>query len=68
MITEGRFDGWIPESHEEEDWAADFIRRLRETGRVTARNTLSRALVDEMNRQLDDYLAIAKQRRTEASN
>ncbi|MFT3716208.1 MAG: MerR family transcriptional regulator [Gordonia sp. (in: high G+C Gram-positive bacteria)] len=63
MITEGRFDGWIPESDEESDWAAEFIRRLRATGRVTAHNSFNRILVDEMNRQLDDYLAVARKRR-----
>ncbi|MFZ2512450.1 MAG: MerR family transcriptional regulator [Gordonia sp. (in: high G+C Gram-positive bacteria)] len=63
-VTEGRFDGWIPERGAEEDWAASFIRQLRRTGRVTAHNTLNRALDRELTRQLDDYLAIAKFRRT----
>lgn len=63
-VTEGRFDGWIPERGAEEDWAAAFIRQLRRTGRVTAHNTLNRALDRELTRQLDDYLAIARSRRT----
>ncbi|UQE75427.1 MerR family transcriptional regulator [Gordonia sp. PP30] len=62
-ITEGRFDGWIPESDEEEDWAMTFVRQLRLTGRIAAHNTLNRALDRELGRQLDDYLAIAKARR-----
>lgn len=62
-ITEGRFDGWIPESDEEEDWAASFIRQLRHTGRVTAHSTLNRAMDRELTRQLGDYLSIAKARR-----
>ncbi|MFC0314799.1 MerR family transcriptional regulator [Gordonia phosphorivorans] len=62
-ITEGRFDGWIPQSDEESDWAASFIQQLRHTGRVTAHNTLNRALDRELTRQLDDYLAIARSRR-----
>jgi len=62
-ITEGRFDGWIPEGHDEEDWAATFIGHLRRTGRVTAHNSLNRALDKELSRQLDDYLNIARQRR-----
>ena len=62
-ITEGRFDGWIPESDEESDWAMTFIRQLRHTGRVTAHNSLNRALDRELTRQLDDYLAIARRRR-----
>ena len=62
-ITEGRFDGWIPESDEESDWAMSFIRQLRHTGRVTAHNTLNRALDRELTRQLDDYLDIARSRR-----
>ncbi|GAA4755294.1 MerR family transcriptional regulator [Gordonia alkaliphila] len=62
-ITEGRFDGWIPESDEESDWAASFIQQLRHTGRVTAHNSLNRALDRELTRQLDDYLSIARSRR-----
>ncbi|GAC58265.1 putative MerR family transcriptional regulator [Gordonia hirsuta DSM 44140 = NBRC 16056] len=62
-ITEGRFDGWIPESDEESDWAASFIQQLRRTGRVTAHNSLNRALDRELTRQLDDYLTIARTRR-----
>lgn len=62
-ITEGRFDGWIPQSDEESDWAMSFVRQLRQTGRVTAHNTLNRALDRELTRQLDDYLAIARARR-----
>ncbi|WP_415046992.1 MerR family transcriptional regulator [Gordonia sp. (in: high G+C Gram-positive bacteria)] len=62
-IIEGRFDGWIPESDEESDWAMTFIRQLRQAGRVSAHNSLNRALDRELTRQLDDYLAIARSRR-----
>lgn len=62
-IIEGRFDGWIPQSDEESDWALGFVRQLRQTGRVTAHNTLNRALDSELTRQLDDYLSIARTRR-----
>lgn len=66
-ITEGRFDGWIPESDEESDWAMSLIRQLRYTGRVTAHNTLNRALDRELTRQLDDYMTIARARRDASS-
>ena len=62
-ITEGRFDGWIPEVGEESEWASDFLSELRRTGRVTAHNTLYRALDRELSRQLDDYLAVARDRK-----
>ncbi|MCF8587455.1 MerR family transcriptional regulator [Gordonia liuliyuniae] len=62
-ITEGRFDGWIPEVGEESEWASDFLSELRRTGRVTAHNTLYRALDRELSRQLDDYLAVARGRK-----
>lgn len=62
-ITEGRFDGWIPEEGAESDWASTFLAELRSTGRVAAHNTLYRALDRELARQLDDYLAIARDRR-----
>lgn len=62
-ITEGRFDGWIPEIGEESEWATEFLGELRRTGRVAAHNTLYRALDRELSRQLDDYLAVARERR-----
>ncbi|AUH67184.1 MULTISPECIES: MerR family transcriptional regulator [Gordonia] len=62
-ITEGRFDGWIPESGAESDWASTFLGELKVTGRVAAHNTLYRALDRELARQLDDYLAVARERR-----
>lgn len=62
-ITEGRFDGWIPEEGAESDWASKFLAELRSTGRVAAHNTLYRALDRELARQLDDYLSIARSRR-----
>ncbi|GAA4642550.1 MerR family transcriptional regulator [Gordonia humi] len=62
-ITEGRFDGWIPASDSETDWASSFIGELRRTGRVAAHNTLYRALDRELSRQLDDYLSIARERK-----
>ncbi|ALG87033.1 MerR family transcriptional regulator [Gordonia phthalatica] len=62
-VTEGRFDGWIPERGAEEDWASQFLNELRITGRVAAHNTLYRALDRELARQLDDYLAVAQERR-----
>lgn len=62
-ITEGRFDGWIPESGAESDWASSFLGALRSTGRVAAHNTLYRALDRELARQVDDYLAVARDRR-----
>ncbi|MFT4085913.1 MAG: MerR family transcriptional regulator [Gordonia sp. (in: high G+C Gram-positive bacteria)] len=65
-ITEGRFDGWIPETDAESDWATVFVNELRLTGRVTAHNTLNRALDRELRRQLDDYLSIARERRAAA--
>lgn len=62
-ITEGRFDGWIPKVGEESDWATQFLGELRRTGRVAAHNTLYRSLDRELSRQLDDYLAVARERR-----
>ncbi|WOC11961.1 MerR family transcriptional regulator [Gordonia sp. MP11Mi] len=62
-ITDGRFDGWIPEVGEESEWASDLLSELRRTGRVTAHNTLYRALDRELSRQLDDYLAVARERK-----
>lgn len=65
-ITEGRFDGWIPESDEESDWAAEFINALRHTGRLAAQNTLIRSLNKELQRQVEDYLTVARERRDAA--
>lgn len=62
-ITEGRFDGWIPQAGEESDWATHFLGELRRTGRVAAHNTLYRALDRELSRQLDDYLEVARERK-----
>ena len=62
-ITEGRFDGWIPKIGEESDWATHFLGELRRTGRVAAHNTLYRALDQELSRQLDDYLEVARERK-----
>ncbi|WP_132992856.1 MerR family transcriptional regulator [Gordonia zhaorongruii] len=62
-ITEGRFDGWIPESDDESVWATQFVGELRRTGRVAAHNSLYRALDRELARQLDDYLSIARERK-----
>ncbi|MBM7365512.1 MerR family transcriptional regulator [Gordonia hydrophobica] len=62
-VTEGRFDGWIPEKGAESDWASTFINELRTTGRIAAHNTLYRALDRELARQLDDYLNVAQSRR-----
>jgi DNA-binding transcriptional MerR regulator len=67
-ITEGRFDGWIPESDEESGWASLFLGELRRTGRVAAHNTLYRALDRELSRQLDDYLSIARERKHAADS
>ncbi|GAC81207.1 MerR HTH family regulatory protein [Gordonia malaquae] len=67
-ITEGRFDGWIPESDEESGWASLFLGELRRTGRVAAHNTLYRALDRELSRQLDDYLSIARERKHAAES
>ncbi len=67
-ITEGRFDGWIPEVGEESEWASRFLGELRRTGRVAAHNTLYRALDRELSRQLDDYLAVARERKHAAGD
>ncbi|MGB3302170.1 MerR family transcriptional regulator [Gordonia sp. (in: high G+C Gram-positive bacteria)] len=67
-ITEGRFDGWIPSRGVEADWASKFLGELRTTGRVAAHNTLYRALDRELARQLDDYLAVARERREHLSD
>ncbi|WP_051198220.1 MerR family transcriptional regulator [Gordonia shandongensis] len=66
-ITEGRFDGWIPATGAESDWATTFLSALRSTGRVAAHNSLYRALDRELARQLDDYLAVARERRDHAA-
>lgn len=67
-VTEGRFDGWIPASGAESDWASQFLGAMRSTGRVAAHNTLYRALDRELARQLDDYMSIARERREQLAD
>ncbi|MGV9860277.1 MerR family transcriptional regulator [Gordonia sp. NPDC003425] len=58
-ITEGRSDGWLPQTPAESEWATDLLAELKRAGSISAHNALDRALDRDMARQLDDYLGRA---------
>lgn len=59
-VTQGREDGWLPQSPEESEWAATLLGQLRRIGTAAAHNALDRALDRDMARQLEDYLGRAR--------
>lgn len=59
-VTEGRGDGWIPQTPAESEWTAQLVSELRRAATVSTHNALDRALDRDLARQLEDYLEAAR--------